>query len=68
VTDSSYFSAGMTQEQREEAFREFHADQLRQQTKHLHTIQAILSTWLVLTIIGAVIIAIAMASASSSGY
>ena len=68
MTEDTYSSAGLTQEQREEAFREFHADQLRQQTKHLHTIQAILSAWLALFLIGAVIYVIAVVAASNSSY
>jgi hypothetical protein len=68
VTDSVYTGQGSTQEQREEEFRAFHADQLRQQTKHLFNIQAILSVWLVLSILGAVGLVIAIVSANSSGY
>jgi hypothetical protein len=68
VTDSTYTGEGMTQEQREEAFREFHADQLRKQTKHLFNIQALLSVWMVLTILGGLVYVIAVVSASNRGY
>lgn len=68
MTDCVYTGQGSTQEQREEEFRSFHADQLRQQTKHLFNIQAILSVWLVLTIIGAVGLVIVIVSANNSGY
>lgn len=68
MSEITFSDAGMTPDQREQAFREFHADQLRQQTKHLFTIQAILSAWFVLFIIAALVYVIAAFASSSSGY
>ena len=63
----SEFSQG-TESQREEMFREFHAEHLRRQTKAIETIRGVAVTWLVLTIIGILFFMIAMAGQSSSGY
>lgn len=56
MADITYSGTGRTHAEREDAFREFHADHLRRQTKHLQVIRAILSTWFVLTILGVVVL------------
>lgn len=51
----------LDREQREETFREYHAEHLRRQTAAIESIRAILMTFVVLTVIGAVILFIGAA-------
>jgi len=52
----------LTDQQRAEMFREFHADQLKKQTKHLDTISRMMILWLLLTILGELIYLIELAA------
>jgi hypothetical protein len=49
-------SEPLSQEQREEDFREFQADHLRRQTVAIESIRTIMVLWLILTIVGAAVI------------
>lgn len=47
------------EENRAEAFRQFHAEQLQKQTKHLDTIKTLMIMWTVLAAVGFVLSVIA---------
>lgn len=49
-------SEPLSREQREEDFREFHAQHLRRQTAAVETIRTIIVIWAVLTLIGVLVI------------
>jgi hypothetical protein len=55
----------MTEAEREEAFREFHAEHLRRQTRALESIRGILVFFTILFVIGAAIYITLAASAAS---
>lgn len=59
--------SNLTQEQREELFREFHGQQLRLQTKRLEQIHNYVAIWFWLTVVGVVLIVL-MTFAETSGY
>lgn len=58
----------MTEQERAEAFRAFHAEHLRKQTRFQEQIRNYVAIWFWLSVAGALVLVVAMTLSSSSGY